>query len=257
MSYALITGASKGIGKVIALELAAKGYPLIIVARDESLLNLVAAEISGTAKVDVKVLALDLSLPSAPEEVFNFTQKNGLTVSVLVNNAGYGLSGPFDRYSTTDHLAMLQVNCNSLVALCHLFLPQLKLQPKAFILNIASSAAYQAVPYLSLYAASKSLVLSFSRGLRYELRKTSVSVTCVCPGSTDTDFATTAQVGEKAMKTAQKVNMTPEQVGKAAVAAMVAGKAEVITGAINKLGGFLTWLLPKSILEGGAARLYE
>ncbi len=136
-------------------------------------------------------------------------------------------------------------------------LPQLKGQSKGYILNIASSAAYQAVPYLSLYAASKSLVLSFSRALRYELKKTTVSITCVCPGATDTDFNNRAKIGPKAMKTAQKVMMTPEQVGKAAVNAMLNKKAEVITGAINKAGGFLTWLLPKSLLEGGAARLYE
>jgi uncharacterized protein len=89
------------------------------------------------------------------------------------------------------------------------------------------------------------------------LRKTSVNVTCVCPGSTDTDFATTAQIGEKALKTAQKVNQTPGQVGKAAVRAMFSKKAEVITGTINKVGGFITWLLPKKIMEGGAARIYE
>jgi short-subunit dehydrogenase len=110
---------------------------------------------------------------------------------------------------------------------------------------------------LSLYAASKSLVLSFSRGLRFELRKTGVNVTCVCPGATDTDFVNRAQIGEKARKTAEKVNMTPEEVGRAAVNAMFARKAEVITGVVNKVGGFLTWLLPKKVLEGGAARIYE
>jgi short-subunit dehydrogenase len=152
---------------------------------------------------------------------------------------------------------MLQVNCTTLIQLTHLFLPQLKQQKEAHILNIASSAAYQAVPYLSLYAASKSLVLSFSRGLRFELRKTGINVTCVCPGATDTDFVNRAQIGEKARKTAEKVNMTPEEVGRAAVNAMFARKAEVITGVINKVGGFLTWLLPKKVLEGGAARIYE
>ena len=257
MSYALITGASKGIGKVIALELAAKGYNIAIVARSEDLLKAVAEEIKVKAKVDVKYFAVDLSLADAAQKVFNWAGENRLDISVLVNNAGYGLSGLFESYPLEQHLAMLQVNCTTLIQLTYLFLPQLKQQKEAHILNISSSAAYQAVPYLSLYAASKVFVLSFSRGLRYELRKTSVNVTCVCPGSTDTDFATRAQVGEKALKTAKKVNMTPEQVGKAAVNALFNKKAEVITGAINKLGGFLTWLLPKKVLEGGAARIYE
>jgi uncharacterized protein len=257
MSYALITGASKGIGKAIAFELAAKGYDLLLVARSENLLQRVSEEIKVAAKVKVQYLAVDLSEATAAQRVFGWAAQHNFPVSVLVNNAGYGLSGLFESYPLEQHLAMLQVNCTTLVQLSYLFLPQLKTHKQAHILNISSSAAYQAVPYLSLYAASKAFVLSFSRGIRYELRKTSVNVTCVCPGSTDTDFATTAQVGEKAMKTAQKVNQTPEQVGKAAVNAMLNKKAEVITGAINKVGGFLTWLLPKRVMESGAARIYE
>jgi short-subunit dehydrogenase len=258
MSYALITGASKGIGKAIAFDLAAKGYHLLLVARSEQLLNEVKAEI-GRSHPTVQVLyrTADLSTSTSAQDLFDFTQQQGISISILVNNAGYGLSGRFDSHPLEQHLNMLQVNCTTLIQLTHLFLPQLKQQKEAHILNIASSAAYQAVPYLSLYAASKSLVLSFSRGLRFELRKTGINVTCVCPGATDTDFVNRAQIGEKARKTAEKVNMTPEEVGRAAVNAMFARKAEVITGVINKVGGFLTWLLPKKVLEGGAARIYE
>ncbi len=258
MSYALITGASKGIGKAIAFDLAARGYHLILVARSENLLSHAKQEIEGRHPA-VKVLyrPADLSSGNAARQLFDWTQEQGVSVSILVNNAGYGLSGRFESHPLDAHLNMLQVNCTTLVQLTHLFLPQLRQQKDAHILNIASSAAYQAVPYLSLYAASKSFVLSFSRGLRFELRKSGVNVTCVCPGATDTDFVNRAQIGEKAKKTAEKVNMTPEQVGRAAVAAMFARRAEVITGAINKIGGFLTWLLPKKVLEGGAARIYE
>jgi hypothetical protein len=257
MSYALITGASKGIGKAIAFELAAKGYDLLLVARSQDLLQQTATEINAKHPVQISVMAIDLSLSDAAQKVFDWTKQSGSSISILVNNAGYGLSGRFDSYPLEQHLAMLQVNCATLVQLTYLFLPELKQQKDAHILNISSSAAYQAVPYLSLYAASKAMVLSFSRGLRYELKKTGVNVTCICPGATDTDFVNRAQVGEKAMRTAQKVNMTPEQVAKMAVSSMFAKKAEVITGAINKIGGFLTWLLPKSVLEGGAAKIYE
>ena len=257
MSYALITGASKGIGKAIAFALAAKGYDLLLVARNQQLLKQTGEEIATKHAVQVHYLTLDLSAPDAAQKVFDWAAQNDYPVSVLVNNAGYGLSGLFESYPLEQHLAMLQVNCTTLVQLTYLFLPRLKQQKRPHILNISSSAAYQAVPYLSLYAASKTFVLSFSRGIRYELKKAGVNVTCVCPGSTDTDFATTAQVGEKAMKTAQKVNQTPEEVGNAAVKAMFNKKAEVITGTINKVGGFLTWLLPKALLEGGAARIYE
>ena len=257
MSYALITGASKGIGKAIAFVLAARGYHLILVARSNDLLQQVKEDINRNYPVQVQLLPVDLSTPGAAQAVFDWTAQQGVPVSILVNNAGYGLSGRFDSHPLEQHLDMLQVNCTALISLTYLFLPQLKQQNEAHILNIASSAAYQAVPYMSLYAASKALVLRFSRGLRYELRKTTVNVTCISPGSTDTDFVNRAKIGEKARKTAEKVNMTPEQVAAAAVAAMFSRKAEVITGVINKLGGILAWLLPKKLVEGSTARIYE
>jgi short-subunit dehydrogenase len=138
-----------------------------------------------------------------------------------------------------------------------LLLPQLKQFPKSYILNIASSAAYQAVPGLAAYSASKSFMLNFTRGLRYELRKTPVSVTAVSPGATDTGFAERASiVHEKAVKAAERFNMTPRKVAVLAVNAMYAGKAEVITGFVNKLAAFFVWLLPKSLSEKTAAGLY-
>jgi uncharacterized protein len=257
MSFALITGASKGIGKSMAFELAAKGYDLALVARSQDLLKQAAEEIKAEHNVQVHFLALDLSSPTSAQEVFNWTKQNNFDISILVNNAGYGLSGAFQSYSLDQHVNMLQVNCTTLVQLTYLFLPQLKQQKQAYILNISSSSAYQAVPYLSLYAASKALVLQFSRGLRHELRKTSVSITCISPGATDTEFNTRAQVGAKAMKAAKKIIMTPDQVGKVAVDSMFKKKTEVIVGVVNKLGGFLSWLLPKKLVETTTANLYE
>ena len=257
MPFALITGASKGIGKAMAFELAAKGYDLAIVARSEELLQQVKIEIEGKYKVKVEPLATDLSTSTAAHTVFNWASQNNFDISVLVNNAGYGLSGAFESYPLDQHLNMLQVNCATLVQLTYLFLPQLKKQTQAYILNISSSSAYQAVPYLSLYAGSKAMVLLFTRGLRHELRRTSVSVTCISPGATDTDFNARAQVGPKAMKAAKKVMMTPTQVGKIAVDSMFKKKSEVVVGALNKIGGFLAWLLPKKVIETTTANLYE
>lgn len=257
MSYALITGASKGIGKAIAFELAARGYDLAIVARSEPLLKQIAEEIKGQYNVNIAYRSIDLSTPSAAQEVFRWSEENGFAISVLVNNAGFGLSGAFESYPLEQHVNMLQVNCTTLVQLTYLFLPRLKQQKQAYLLNIASSSAYQAVPYLSLYAGTKALVLQFTRGLRHELRNTSVSVTCVSPGATDTEFNTRAQIGPKAMKAAEKVIMTPAQVGRVAVESMFKKKAEVIVGVVNKLGGFLSWLLPKKFVESTTAKLYQ
>jgi short-subunit dehydrogenase len=257
MEYALITGASKGIGRAIARELASRGYNLLLVARSEDLLQQLATELTSRNGVAVDSLALDLSLSEASQNVYDWCRARNYDVSILVNNAGYGLSGPFEKYSLQEHLNMMQLNMSTLVGMTRLFLPDLHRRPKACILNIASSAAYQAVPNLTLYAATKAFVLAFSRGLHQELHKSTVSVTCVSPGATDTDFPSRAQLGEKGMKAAEKFNMSAETVAALAVKGMLAGKPEVITGFINKLGAAMAWLLPKTMVERTAMKIYE
>jgi short-subunit dehydrogenase len=257
MEYALITGASKGIGKAIAEELASRGFSVLLVARSEELLQQVANTMTSRYTIKADFLALDLSAADAPQKVYNWVKAKGYTVQALINNAGYGLSGPFEKYTVEEHLNMMQLNMSTLVSLTRLFLPDLRLLPRAYILNVASSAAYQAVPKLSLYAASKSFVLAFSRGLHQELHKTSVSVTCVSPGATDTDFPNRAQLGEKGKAAAEKLNMSPSAVASTAVKAMLAGRAEVIAGIVNKLGAAMAWLLPKGVVEKTAMKIYE
>ena len=197
MSYALITGASRGIGKAIAYNLAARKKNLLLVARSEDLLNEISRDISNQYSVDAKFFCVDLTREDAAESIFEWVTKNNIQIDMLVNNAGYGLSGCFEKYTAAEHAQMMNVNMIALVKLTSLFLPMLKKQSQSYILNIASSAAYQAVPYLSTYAASKSFVLSFSRALQHELRKTNISVTCVSPGGTDTNFAVRADIGKR------------------------------------------------------------
>ena len=257
MNYALITGASKGIGKAIAENLATKKINLLLVARSEDLLKTLAESLAENYGITAHYFVVDLSVTDASQEVYNWITSNNYAVNILVNNAGYGLSGSFAKYTLQQHTAMMQVNMTVPVALTHFLLPQLKQQPASYILNIASAAAYQAVPGLSLYAASKSFIVSFSRGLKYELKNTSVSVSVVCPGATDTDFPNRAEVtSEKAKQMAAKFNMQPTDVAAQAVEAMFAKKAEVVTGFVNKVGLFLAWLLPKPLLEKGAADIY-
>ena len=257
MSYALITGASKGIGKKIAEELAAKKVDLLLVARTETLLKELADDLSKRYQVKTAYLVIDLSVPSSPNSIIDWVNKNGFGVSILVNNAGYGHSGLFTKYTAQEHKDMMQVNMIVPVELTNRLIPELKKHPKSYILNIASSAAYQAVPGLAVYAASKAFLLSFSRGLQFELRKTNISVTAVSPGGTETDFANRAKVGRKAMKAGEKLNMTAEAVAKIAVNALFSGKTEVIAGFINKLGAFLVWLLPKKLTESTASNIYS
>jgi uncharacterized protein len=257
MPFALITGGSKGIGKAIAETLAGRGYDLLLVARSADLLEQVSTEIQTTTKRICHWHALDLAKENAAESVYNWCADNQFGVSVLVNNAGYGLSGSFEKYSAKEHAEMLQVNMITLTQLTRLFLPDLLKQPAGYILNIGSSASYQAVPLLSAYAASKAYVLSFSRGLYQELKKTNVSVTCVCPGPTDTNFVNRAQVSAKGQKAAERFNMSPQTVALIAVESMFQRKPEVITGAMNKLSAFFAWLLPKNLVEGIAKKLYD
>lgn len=257
MKYAIITGASKGIGKAIAEELASRGWNLLLVARSENKLKEVADALHEKYSVEAAYLALDLSGAGAVKTLYDFCIEKNIQPDFLVNNAGYGLSGDFEKYSLQEQENMMQLNMQVPVEMINRFLPVLRKQPKAWIMNIGSSAAYQAVPALSLYAASKAFILSFSRGLRQELKGSPVSVTVVCPGSTDTDFVVRANIEGKALKTANKVNMTPEAVAKIAVRATLAGRAEVITGVINKLGAFLVWLLPKGLVEKTAHNLYK
>lgn len=256
MSYALITGASKGIGKAMALELAKRKHNLLLVARSEDLLKSVAKKITQQYAIKVDYLAIDLSLSNSPKQVYDWCIANNYTIDVLINNAGYGMSGTFDKYSLAEDSNMMQVNMTTPVGLCQLFLPMLKQQSRAYILNVASTAAYQAVPGLTLYAATKIFILNFSRGLRQELKNSSVSVSSICPGATDTDFSTRANVGNNALKTAQKVNMNPEKVAQIAIDGMFKNKAETIPGLINKLNVFAAWLFPKALLERVAMKLY-
>jgi short-subunit dehydrogenase len=255
MAYALVTGASKGIGKCLAEGLAARGYDLLLTARSEQLLREAGADLEARYKIKTAVLAVDLSETGAAEKVYQWAA--GYGIQVLINNAGYGLGGALDSSPLLHTLAMMRVNMEVPVTLCRLFLPALKQQPKAFILNIASSAAYQAVPGLTVYAATKSFVLSFSRGLRQELKKTPVSVTCICPGPTDTNFVHQAQLGAKARQMAEKFSMSPQEVAGIALRGLFAGKTEIIPGFLNKIVAAGAWLLPKTLTENAATKIYE
>src|SRR5436305_726309 len=158
MPFALITGASKGIGKSIAEELAGRGFDLLLIARSADLLEQVAKEISDSTKRNCQWLAVDLAQDEAASSVFEYCNKNQIIVSLLVNNLGYGLSGKFEKYSVEELTDMLSVNIITLTKLTRLFLPFLLKQPEAYVLNIGSSASYHAVLLLSVYPASKAYV---------------------------------------------------------------------------------------------------
>ena len=255
--YALVTGASRGIGRAISLLLAQHGYDLLLVARSGDQLTNLALEIGTRHKRQAYVLATDLAAPGAADTVAAWATQQTDQLAVLVNNAGYGLWGRFEQLSLTEQQNMLQLNMNLPVALTHALLPALHRAPQAHVLHVASTAAYQAVPSLTLYAASKAFLLSFSRGLRYELKDSRVSVSCLCPGATATAFADRAGMGAELQATANKVSMTAEVVAEAAVRGLLAGEAEIIPGVLNKVSAGLISVVPKGLVERIAAGIYE
>ncbi|SFE08188.1 SDR family NAD(P)-dependent oxidoreductase [Flavobacterium phragmitis] len=254
--YALITGASKGIGKSIAYELAEKGYPLLLVARSEEELKALSDELQVKYGIISDILSIDLSINNASLKVIDWIKMNNYSVGILVNNAGYGVWGNFSQSALGDQLGMMQVNMNVVVELSHLLVPILLHEKQAYILNISSTAAYQAVPTLAVYSATKAFVLSFTRALRFELSQTSISVTCFSPGPVDTGFA--ARAGLSALnKMAEKFNMQPDEVAKMAVNAMFNKKSEVIPGFTNIISVYANRLLPKAFIEKTAAGIYK
>ncbi|WP_073407571.1 SDR family NAD(P)-dependent oxidoreductase [Mucilaginibacter sp. OK098] len=255
-NYALVTGASKGIGREIALQLAQLGYPLLLVSRNDAELSLLAASVERDYKVKALWLAVDLSTSNGAQQVANWCESESFKIEILINNAGYGLWGNFDTLDLEAQLNMISLNVTAQVALTSLLLPLLKQAGQGYILNVASTSAYQAVPTLAVYAATKSFMLSFSRALSYELRDSPVSVSCLSPGPTDTDF--THRAGLDALKDlADKFNMSPTVVAKIALKGMFKKKVEILPGFLNAAGAKLVAFVPKRLIEKAIGKLYK
>ena len=184
----LITGASGGIGEGLARRFAAAGARLILVSRKADRLQQLATELQSRHGIEHLVIPLDLSIAGSAQTLFENIQQRGLSIDVLVNNAGFGRNDHFEAIPWVDHQEMMQLNMVTLVQLTYLILPQMIARRRGGILNVGSTAAFQPGPYSTVYFATKAFVLSFSEGLWQELREHKISVTCLCPGPTRTDF---------------------------------------------------------------------
>ena len=256
MNYAFITGASKGIGRAIAIELAQRKNNLLLTARSEDLLKALAADIQREYEVTVQFKACDLTDPEVPAQLAEWCKSNEYDVNILVNNAGFGLWGTFGELPVEGQLEMMNLNMNALVALTHHFLPILSNSKPSYIMNVASLASFLAIPHFSIYAATKAFVLSFSRSLRFDVAKKGVAVSCLCPGATESEFLQRAgmeAVGDKA----KGVYMSAETVAKIAVNGMMRGKAEVVPGMINNIATVGIWAAPRILVETIAAWIYR
>lgn len=255
-TYALITGASGGIGYECAIELARRKKNVVLVARSHEKLVALKKLLINQYGVQCDFNAMDLSTPDAANQLYEWCLANNYEVDILINNAGYGLFGYFEKQDVSKLMNMMQLNMNTMVKLCHIFLPMLKSKSNAYILNVASTASYQAVPTLSIYAATKAFVVLFTRGLRYELKGSSVSVSCLSPGTTSTNFMDRARM-EALKGKAKKFSMPADEVARIGIEGMLKNKAEIIPGFVNWISSKLTGFVFKSLTEKIAAGIYK
>lgn len=243
---ALVTGASTGIGYEFSRLLARDGYRLFLIARNAEKLKQVAGELQQAGSPSVIVLAEDLASPEAPARIFEAL--DGATPDVLINNAGFGFLGAFDRSDLKMDLEMIQVNVAALVELTHRFLPGMLQRGSGRILNVASTAAFQPGPLMAIYFATKSFVLHFSEAVAYEVKGTGVTVTALCPGATNTEFQGRAKMTETKLFKSGSV-MTAAAVARIGYAAMKKGKILSIAGFSNRLLLQGLRLAPRSVVR--------
>jgi short-subunit dehydrogenase len=251
MNASLITGASSGIGEVFARRLAARGRNVLLVARSEDKLITLCNELGRSNSIRAQYVALDLSLPESPARLFEEAEKRGLTIDLLVNNAGFGSFGDFAKADLARELNMIDLNIKALVELTYRFLQPMRERKQGAIINVASTAAFQAVPFMATYAATKAFVLSFSEALWEENRAFGVKVMALCPGVTDTNFFEAAR-GEKPPA---RASQTPEEVVDTALRGLARGKSHVISGWINRLMTESERLAPRSLVTRMAGRM--
>jgi short-subunit dehydrogenase len=250
---AIVTGASAGIGRELARILAREGHDLVLVARREAQLTELAEELKTRYDAASTIAAVDLAAPDAAEEVMAVLA--GRAVDVLVNNAGFGGVGAFSTRSRDDDMRMVAVNVVALTDLTKLVVPRMVQRRRGRVLNVASTAAFQPGPFMAVYYATKAFVLSLSQALAEELSGTGVTVTCLCPGPTESEFHAIAGTDAQPL-TATPLTMSARSVAEAGYRAMMRGKLVEIPGLHNKVGAQSIRLAPRRVVLKIVRRLH-
>lgn len=245
--YTLITGATSGIGYEIALTFAKNKHNLFLVSRNLDKLRDIKSSIEEEYKVKIKIFNIDLSQETSAETIYNEVMKENIIVENLINNAGFGSFGLFHEVDFTKDLEMIDVNIKSLTAMLKFFIPHLIQNGGGGIMNVASTAAFQPGPLMSVYYASKAYVLSLSQALRVELKPYNIRVITLCPGPTATNFQSKAQV--KKADIAKNAMMTADKVAKEAYVGFIKGKDIIIPGSGNKFLVYSSKLLPRKLIS--------
>ncbi len=243
--WAIVTGATSGIGLECAKDLAKRQYNLVLAARSPDVLKKLETQFKADG-IDVLVVETDLSTSEGATKLVHMTDTHGITPKILVNNAGIGVHGKFLEMPLEDYLKMLQLNVNSLVSLTHIYGGKMKKNGGGRILQVASTGAFQPLPYYGLYAATKSLVLSFSYAFNFEHADDGVTSTALCPGPTKTSFFDNR--ASPPSKHFDQLMMNADVVAKMGIEGMLSGKDLVIPGAMNITGAVLGRFIPRKFL---------
>ncbi|HST37191.1 MAG TPA: SDR family oxidoreductase [Allosphingosinicella sp.] len=238
----LITGASAGLGAEFARQCSKRGEALALAARRRDRMEALKGALSG----EVHVFEADLSKEGAAAALLAEIEAEGLAVDTLINNAGFGLAGKFETLPGDRQSEMIDLNVRTLVELCHAVLPGMRVRGTGAILNIASTAAFQAGPNMAVYYASKAFVLSFTEALHHELKGSGIRVSCLCPGPTESEFSTVS--GSKS-PTLERIKVPAEPVVRAGLAGLDKGKAIVIPGLPNKLTTQINRIMPRAAMR--------
>lgn len=251
----LITGASYGIGRALAEEFARLGHHLVLVALPDQELACVARDLRQRYGIRTWTYAADLTSPQTPQQLFDWCVAQRLQINFLINNAGIGQQGAFEALEPGSKQVLMKLNMLVPVTLVHLFLPMLRQNRVSYILNVGSVAAFSPIPYKSLYSASKAFILALSRALRYELRHTSVQVSCLCPGPTLTNEQT-RQNARSVGRSGTLLEMQPAAVARYAVEGLLAGREIIVPGWKHKLVGVFARYLPGYWTIPASGRLF-
>ena len=253
---ALLTGASSGIGLEMAELLAGRGVDLVLVARSADKLEGLGEKLSRETGATVHVLSVDLSEPEGARRVFDFTRTQGIEIDILVNNAGVGVFGEHTSLDRDKLDRMLQLNINAVCDLCHLFGAGMRRRKKGRILNVASTAAYQPVPYFAAYGASKAFVLNFSEALAKEMEDHGVTVSCLSPGPTDTGFF--SEIDQQGVRNSQfdkAGRVGARSVAEIGIEMMFKGQLSRVVGTTNNLVAFSSRLAPRTLVASISKRM--
>jgi short-subunit dehydrogenase len=241
--WALVTGASSGIGVALARELATHRARLILTARRKDRLDALAAELRAQG-LDVRTVAADLRDPAAPQQIYNATEGSGIPVDILINNAGFGLFGAFHRSPMEQELGQIRVNCEAMVSLARLFLPRMVERGRGWVLITASSISFQPVPYFATYAATKAFDRFFALGLAQEVSHYGVNVTALCPSATESEFFDIARASFFRARRAQSA----EVVARLGIAGLARGRRTVVPRFAGQVKSFVVRFLPSRFI---------